>query len=48
MSTHPFHAVQVRPVREEVARTVSDSGRVDEEIHSLCEALIVTEGRLGP
>ena len=35
-------------LREEVARTVSDSGQVDEEIHSLCEALIVTEGRLGP
>jgi hypothetical protein len=34
-------------LREEVARTVSDSGEVDEEIHSLCEALIVTEGRLG-
>ena len=30
-------------LREEVARTVSDSGQVDEEIHSLCEALIVTE-----
>ena len=35
-------------LREEVARTVSDSGEVDEEIHALCEALIVTEGRLGP
>jgi RNA polymerase sigma factor (sigma-70 family) len=35
-------------LREEVARTVSDSRQVDEEIHSLCEALIVTEGRLGP
>ena len=35
-------------LREEVARTVSDLGEVDEEIHSLCEALIVTEGRLGP
>jgi RNA polymerase sigma factor (sigma-70 family) len=35
-------------LREEVARTVSDSGEIDEEIHSLCEALIVTEGRLGP
>ncbi len=34
-------------LREEVARTVSDSGEVDEEIHWLCEALIVTEGRLG-
>jgi RNA polymerase sigma-70 factor (ECF subfamily) len=35
-------------LREEVARTLSDSGEVDEEIHALCEALIVTEGRLGP
>ena len=35
-------------LREEVARTVSDSRQVDEEIHALCEALIVTEGRLGP
>ena len=35
-------------LREEVARTVSDSREVDEEIHSLCEALIVTEGRLEP
>jgi DNA-directed RNA polymerase specialized sigma24 family protein len=34
-------------LREEVARTVSDSGEVDEEIHSLCEVLILTEGRLG-
>jgi hypothetical protein len=34
-------------LREEVARTVSDSRQVDEEIHSLCEALIVTKGRLG-
>jgi RNA polymerase sigma factor (sigma-70 family) len=35
-------------LREEVVRTVNDSREVDEEIHSLCEALIVTEGRLGP
>jgi hypothetical protein len=35
-------------LREEVARTVSEPGEIDEEIHSLCEALIVTEGRLGP
>ena len=34
-------------LREEVARTVSDPGEVDEEIHALCEALIATEGRLG-
>lgn len=35
-------------LREEVARTVSDPLEIDEEIHSLCEALIATEGRLGP
>jgi RNA polymerase sigma-70 factor (ECF subfamily) len=35
-------------LREEVARTVLDPGEVDEEIHSLCEALIAAEGRLGP
>ena len=35
-------------LREEVDRTVSDPGEVDEEIHALCEALIATEGRLGP
>ena len=35
-------------LREEVGRTVSDPGEVDEEIHALCEAVIATEGRLGP
>jgi RNA polymerase sigma factor (sigma-70 family) len=35
-------------LREEVARTVNDPAQVDEEIHSLCEALIATEGRLDP
>ena len=34
-------------LREEVARTVSDPSEIDEEIHSLCEALLATEGRLG-
>lgn len=33
-------------LREEVGRTVSDPGEIDEEIHALCEALIATEGRL--
>ena len=32
----------------EVGRTVSDPAEIDEEIHTLCEALIATEGRLGP
>jgi RNA polymerase sigma-70 factor (ECF subfamily) len=35
-------------LREEVARTVCDAREVDEEIHSLCEALIAAEGRFGP
>jgi DNA-directed RNA polymerase specialized sigma24 family protein len=35
-------------LREEVSRTVSDSAEIDEEIHALCEALIASEGRLGP
>jgi RNA polymerase sigma factor (sigma-70 family) len=35
-------------LREEVARPVSDSAEVDQEIHALCEALIAAEGRLGP
>ena len=33
-------------LREEVARTVSNPSEVDEEIHSLCEALLASEGRL--
>jgi RNA polymerase sigma factor (sigma-70 family) len=33
---------------EEVGRTVSDPEEIDEEIHALREALIATEGRLGP
>jgi RNA polymerase sigma factor (sigma-70 family) len=35
-------------LREEVARTVSDPAEIDQEIHSLCEALVASEGRLGP
>ena len=33
-------------VRAEVARTVSDPGDIDEELHALCDALIASEGRL--
>jgi len=33
-------------VREEVGRTVSDPAEIEEELRSLCEALIVSEGRL--
>jgi len=35
-------------LREEVSRTVSDPAEIDGEIHALCEALIASEGRLGP
>jgi hypothetical protein len=35
-------------LREEIGRTVSDSAEIDEEIRTLCEALIASEGRLGP
>ncbi len=34
-------------LRDAVAHTVCDPGEIDEEIHSLCEALIAAEGRLG-
>ena len=33
---------------EEVGCTVSDPVEIDEEIHALCEALVASEGRLGP
>ena len=33
-------------LREEVGRTVSDPEGVDDEIRALCEAIIITEGRL--
>jgi hypothetical protein len=35
-------------LREEVARTVSEPGEIDGEIHALCDALIAAEGRLVP
>ena len=35
-------------LREEVARTVSDPGEIDDEIHALCGALVASEGRLSP
>ncbi len=35
-------------LRQEVGRTVSDPAQIDEEIRGLCEALIASEGRLGP
>jgi RNA polymerase sigma factor (sigma-70 family) len=35
-------------LRDEVGRTVSDPAEIDEEIHALCDALVASEGRLGP
>ena len=35
-------------LREEVSRTVTDPGAIDEEVHSHCEASFAAEGRLGP
>jgi hypothetical protein len=35
-------------LREEVGCTVSDPAEIDEEIHALFEALIASEGRVGP
>jgi RNA polymerase sigma factor (sigma-70 family) len=35
-------------VREEISRTVADSGDVDAEIHELCEALVAAGGWLIP
>jgi RNA polymerase sigma factor (sigma-70 family) len=35
-------------LREEVGRTVLDPAEIDEEIHALCDALVASEGRLGP
>jgi DNA-directed RNA polymerase specialized sigma24 family protein len=35
-------------LREEVGRTVSGPAEIDEEIHALGEALVASEGRLGP
>ena len=35
-------------LREEVGPTMLDPAEINEELHALCEALIVSEGRLGP
>ncbi len=35
-------------LREEVGRAVSDPAEIDEEFHALCDALVASEGRLGP
>jgi hypothetical protein len=35
-------------LRGEIGRTVCDAAEIDKEIHALCEALVASEGRLGP
>jgi RNA polymerase sigma-70 factor (ECF subfamily) len=44
---HRFRKQYSAFLREEIARTVSDPAEVDEEIHALCDALIVSGGGLG-
>ena len=44
---HRFRKRYSAIVRQEIARTVSDPAEVDEEIHALCEALIVSGERVG-
>jgi hypothetical protein len=43
---HRFRKQYAVILREEIGRTVSDPTEIEEEIHALCDALIVTEGRL--
>jgi hypothetical protein len=45
---HRLRKRHIALFREEVGRTVSDPAEIDEELHALCEALIVSEGRLEP
>jgi DNA-directed RNA polymerase specialized sigma24 family protein len=44
---HRFRKRYSAIVRQEIARTVSDPAEIDEEIHALCEALIVSGERVG-
>ena len=45
---HRFRKRYSEILREAVAQTVTDPGEIDDEIRSLCEALIASEGRLMP
>jgi RNA polymerase sigma factor (sigma-70 family) len=44
---HRFRKRYSLILRQEIARTVSDPAEVDEEIHALCEALVVSEKGVG-
>jgi DNA-directed RNA polymerase specialized sigma24 family protein len=45
---HRFRKRYSEILREAVAQTVTDPREIDDEIRSLCEALIASEGRLRP
>ena len=45
---HRFRKRYSEILREAVAQTVTDPTEIDDEIRSLCEALIASEGRLRP
>ena len=45
---HRFRKRYSEILREAVAQTVTDPSEIDDEIRSLCEALIASEGRLRP
>jgi DNA-directed RNA polymerase specialized sigma24 family protein len=45
---HRFRKRYSEILRETVAQTVTDPTEIDDEIHSLCQALIASEGRLRP
>jgi RNA polymerase sigma factor (sigma-70 family) len=44
---HRFRKQYSAFLREEIARTLSDPTEIDEEIHALCEALILSGGGVG-
>jgi len=43
---HRFRKQYTAILRQEIGRTVSEPAAIDQEIHALCDALILTEGRL--
>jgi RNA polymerase sigma factor (sigma-70 family) len=45
-TVHRFRKHYTAFLRQEIGRTVSDPAEIDEEIHALCDALVLTEGRL--
>lgn len=43
---HRFRKRYSEVLRTAVAQTVTDPNEIDEEIHSLCDALVASEGRV--